>query len=44
MQKGSNMDLSLEEFASMLDLVEKKYDSFFKDINDKIDKANKSKL
>lgn len=43
MQKGSNMDLSLEEFASMLDLAEKKYDSFFKELNDKIDKAIKAK-
>tara|TARA_Y100000310_G_scaffold332514_1_gene408251 strand:- start:1381 stop:2202 length:822 start_codon:yes stop_codon:yes gene_type:complete len=39
MQKGEQMDLSTEEFAKMLDLMESKYDSLFKEINDKIDSA-----
>jgi len=41
MQKGNTMNLSSKEFAEMLDLVEKKYKTFFKEISDKIEKAIK---
>lgn len=43
MQKGNEMNLTSDEFSEMLTMVEKNYDSFFKNINKKIDEAIKAK-
>ncbi len=42
MQKSKDMALSEEKFAKMLDLIEKKYKTFSKEITKKIDDAVKS--
>jgi exosome complex component RRP42 len=42
MQKSESMALTLEQFNEMLDFIEKKHEKFFKEINEKIDKAIKS--
>jgi exosome complex component RRP42 len=42
MQKSESMTLTEEKFGEMLDLVESKFESFFKEINKKIDDAIKS--
>ena len=41
MQKSELMSLKLEKFNEMLDFIEKKHESFFKEVNDKIEKAVK---
>lgn len=41
MQKSELMSLKVEKFNEILDFIEKKHESFFKEINDKIDKAIK---
>jgi exosome complex component RRP42 len=41
MQKSGEMSLTAEKFGEMLDLIEKKYKSFFEEINTKIDEAIK---
>ena len=43
MQKSNNMDISIEEINSILDLIEKKYDKISKEIIKKIDDSAKSK-
>ena len=43
MQKSQTMDLTTEQFGSMLDMVESNFDKLFKEINKKIEEAIKKK-